>query len=85
MKKHFITVIAFLAFGLIVSNGFGSSDRTKRRVVKQGDTLVSLTKEVYGRPDLVRAVARINNIPNQQVLPVGLLLVFPPVGSIIKN
>ena len=85
MKKHFITVIAFLAFGLIVSNGFGSGDRTKRRVVKQGDTLVSMTKEVYGRPGLVLAVARINNIPNGRVLPIGLLVVFPPMESIIKN
>ena len=56
-----------------------SPDLSHYRVVKAGDTLPLLTKEIYGDPKYYLEVARINKITNFRNLKLGTELVFPPI------
>lgn len=56
-----------------------SSDLTHQRVVKQGDTLIGLAREVYGDPRMYVKVARVNGLSSTRRLAVGTRLRFPPM------
>ncbi len=56
-----------------------SSDRTKRRLVKEGDTLWSIAAEEYGDPGEWRHIAKENGIINPRILPPGTELAIPPM------
>lgn len=58
---------------------FQSADRTKIWHVKQGDTLWNIAAEVYGDPDLWRAIADKNKIYNPRSLTPGTDLTIPPL------
>jgi hypothetical protein len=58
-----------------------SSDLTHRRVVRQGDTLTLLTKEIYGTSAPYWRVAQANRLDNFRLLTPGQELAFPPLGS----
>jgi nucleoid-associated protein YgaU len=56
-----------------------SSDRTKRRVVKAGDSLWQIAYKEYGDAAQWRAIASANNIENPRVLDPGTEIVIPPL------
>lgn len=64
------------------SNDFLSPDLTKRRIVKQGDTLSLLTFEEYGDARFYLEVARVNNLTDINNLVPGTELIFPPVNDL---
>ena len=55
-----------------------SPDLTHVRVVKSGDTLPNLCKELYGSSRHCIDIARINGLANFRRLAVGQELIFPP-------
>ena len=57
-----------------------SPDLTHYRVVKDGDTLPLLTKEIYGTSKYYLQVAKINNLDNFRQLTPGEELFFPPLA-----
>jgi hypothetical protein len=57
--------------------GRESSDRTKRRIVKEGDSLWMFAAEEYGDPRLWREIARENGIMNPLALVPGTELIIP--------
>ena len=57
--------------------GRESSDRTKRRIVKEGDSLWMFAAVEYGEPRLWREIARENGIVNPLELVPGTELVIP--------
>jgi Contractile injection system tube protein len=59
--------------------GRSSPDVTHSRLARAGDTLPSLTREVYGSPRHVAAVARINDLDQLRVIEPGRDLIFPPI------
>jgi nucleoid-associated protein YgaU len=54
-----------------------SSDVTKRRVVRRGDTLTGIAIAEYGDPGRWRAIAIANDIDNPRALVPGQVLVIP--------
>lgn len=56
-----------------------SPDKTKLRVVTQGDTLWGIAAAEYGDPTAWRPIARRNRIENPRELQVGRELVVPPL------
>lgn len=56
-----------------------SPDLTHTRVVRQGDTLPLLCKEIYGDESHYLKVARVNNLVNYRKLRVGQEVFFPPI------
>jgi contractile injection system tube protein/LysM domain-containing protein len=58
-----------------------SPDRTKRRLVKQGDTLWLLAAREYGNPAKWRAIADANKIENPRILKPGMEIIIPPLGK----
>jgi len=58
-----------------------SPDLTHERVVRAGDTLPLLSKEIYGTPDRYPMIARANGLDNFRKLEVGSTLRFPPLAS----
>ncbi len=56
-----------------------SADRTKHRVVKQGDSLWLLADREYGDPGLWRMIAEANNINNPRLLEAGREIIIPPL------
>lgn len=56
-----------------------SSDRTKQRVVKQGDTLWQIAAREYGDPALWRHIAKANRIHNPGRLEMGTEIIIPPL------
>lgn len=58
-----------------------SPDLTHSRIVKSGDTLPLLTKEVYGSSSFYLFVAQANNLSDFRNLTPGQELFFPPLGS----
>lgn len=58
-----------------------SPDLTHYRVVKEGDTLPMLTKEIYGSAKYYLQVAQVNNLDNFRQLTPGQELFFPPLES----
>jgi len=61
--------------------GLASPDVTHSRLARAGDTLPSLTREIYGSPRHVAAVARVNDLDQLRVIETGRELVFPPIVS----
>ncbi len=59
--------------------GLASPDVTHSRLVRAGDTVASLTREVYGTPRQAAAVARINDLDQLRAIEPGRELVFPPI------
>ncbi len=58
-----------------------SADLTHVRLVKAGDTLPGLCRDVYGDPRLYLEVARANGLDNFRALPAGMQLRFPPIAK----
>lgn len=57
-----------------------SSDRTKRRVIVQGESLWLIANREYGDPDLWRPIAAKNRIDNPRILETGREIIIPPLG-----
>jgi hypothetical protein len=55
-----------------------SPDLTHRRVVRAGDTLPMLCREIYGSPAHYVRVAQVNGLDDFRVLEPGTELIFPP-------
>jgi len=58
-----------------------SPDRTKRWVVKQGDSLWLIAAKEYGDPMMWRAIAQANKIHNPRILEIGKEIVIPPLSE----
>lgn len=56
-----------------------SADRTKKRVLVEGDTLMTLADREYGDPALWRPIAAANNIDNPRLVAAGTELIVPPL------
>lgn len=56
-----------------------SADRTKRRMVVQGDSLWMIAAREYGDPGLWRPIAEANQIDNPRCLEPGRELIVPPL------
>ncbi|GIW72532.1 MAG: peptidoglycan-binding protein [Planctomycetota bacterium] len=56
-----------------------SADHTKRRVVKQGDTLSWIAGKEYDDPSLWRVIADANGIDDPMHLEPGTELIIPPI------
>ena len=56
-----------------------SSDRTKQKVLKQGDQLWMIAGEEYRDPGFWREIARANNIDNPRLLETGRNIIVPPL------
>jgi hypothetical protein len=54
-----------------------SPDRTKTRVVREGERIDVIAAEVYGDASLWPAIARANNLARPRILVPGTLLVIP--------
>ena len=61
--------------------GLSSPDLTHVKIVKAGETLPLIAKEVYGNPLLYLEIARVNNLNNFRKLQPGQKLVLPPVNK----
>lgn len=61
------------------ANPLSSPDVTHSRLARAGDTLPSLTREVYGSPRNVAAVARANDLDQLRAIEPGRELIFPPI------
>ena len=59
-----------------------SPDLTHARVVKGGDTLPLLTKEIYGSSARYLDVARYNDLDDFRNLPPGREILFPPLAAL---
>jgi len=64
-----------------VKENKNSPDLTHRRVVKSGDTLPLLTKEIYGSAGHYLRVAQVNKLDDFRNLTPGQELIFPPLES----
>lgn len=58
-----------------------SADRTKTRLVVEGDTLPLVAAEEYGDPGQWRPIAEANGIDDPRTLEAGRELVIPPLES----
>jgi hypothetical protein len=58
-----------------------SPDLTHRRLVKAGDTLTGLCRDVYGTPEHYLQVAEVNGLDDFRVLTPGRELLFPPYAK----
>lgn len=56
-----------------------SSDRTKQKILQQGQQLWMLASQEYEDPGLWREIARANGIDNPRVLESGQRMVIPPL------
>jgi hypothetical protein len=56
-----------------------SADRTKRRIVKEGDSLWLIAAQEYNDPTLWRPIANQNEIANPRFLTPGVELTIPPL------
>jgi hypothetical protein len=56
-----------------------SRDRTKHRILKDGDSLWLIAAEEYGDPAMWRDIAIANKIDNPRILETGRGIVIPPV------
>jgi nucleoid-associated protein YgaU len=62
-----------------ITNPRNSADRTKRRVVVEGETLTLIAAEEYGDPTAWRTIAAANDIDDARTLAPGRTLVLPPL------
>jgi nucleoid-associated protein YgaU len=58
-----------------------SRDRTKTRIVKQGDSLWQIAESEYGDPALWRAIAAANSIRFPRKLKPGTEILIPPLET----
>ena len=65
----------------LAQDKLGSPDVTHTRVVRDGDTLPLLTKEIYGTSEHYLRVARANQLDNFRNLTPGQELIFPPLET----
>jgi len=65
--------------------GKSSPELTHTRIVKSGDTLPLITRDVYGSPGFYLRVAQVNNLDDFRNLIPGQELFFPPLGSNTKG
>ena len=63
--------------------GKKSPDLTHSRIVRHGDTLPLLTKQIYGTADRYLEVARYNGLDDFRRLVPGQELIFPPLAQIL--
>lgn len=59
--------------------GNESPDLTHSRIVRQGDTLPGLCREIYDNPSYYPEVARFNNLGSFRNLKTGMKLYFPQI------
>jgi hypothetical protein len=59
-----------------------SPDLTHSRMVKSGDTLPLLTKEIYGSAQYYLRVAQVNNLDDFRNLTPGQVIIFPPLEKV---
>lgn len=59
--------------------GRQSADRTKTKIIKEGDSLWVIAALEYGDPGLWRQIATENKIYNPRILEVGREIVIPPL------
>jgi hypothetical protein len=59
--------------------GKNSPDLSHTRIVKSGDTLPMLAKEIYGSSQYYLKVAQVNKLDNFRNLTPGQTLIFPPL------
>lgn len=64
---------------LMKGNPLFSPDRSKRRVIKQGDSLWFIAAQEYGEPTRWRAIAEANKIDNPRILETGKEIRIPPL------
>ncbi|MEJ2596081.1 MAG: hypothetical protein P8100_13380 [bacterium] len=62
-----------------------SSDLTHVRVVKAGESLPLIAKEVYGDTSLYMEIARINGLKNFRDVQAGTELILPPIEKLAAN
>jgi hypothetical protein len=62
-------------------DNFSSPDLTHRRLVRAGDTLPMLCREIYGTPEHYLRVAAANNLDDVRLLTPGQELLFPPYAK----
>jgi len=62
-----------------------SSDLTHVRIVKAGETLPLISKDVYGDPSYYLEIARINGLKNFRNLEAGTELILPPIEKLESN
>jgi nucleoid-associated protein YgaU len=65
---------------LLASIPLLSADRTKRRLLKEGESLQIIAAQEYGDPRKWRSIAEANRIDNPLTIPTGLGLVIPVLG-----
>lgn len=65
----------------IRKEGKNSPDLTHTRLVKSGDTLPLLCKEIYGQSSYYMQVAQVNQINNFRNLTPGQTIFFPPLAT----
>ena len=58
-----------------------SPDLSHRRIVKSGDTLPLLSKEIYGSSHYYLRVAQVNNLDDFRNLTPGQEIIFPPLDK----
>ncbi len=56
-----------------------SPDRTKKRILKQGDSLWLIAAEEYGDPAMWREIARANEIDDPRIVEAGKEIIIPPL------
>lgn len=61
--------------------GKNSPDLTHTRIVKSGDTLPLLSKEIYGSSQYYLRLAQVNNIDDFRNLTPGQEIIFPPLDG----
>ncbi|KAF5424725.1 Nucleoid-associated protein [Candidatus Methanomarinus sp.] len=57
-----------------------SADRTKRRVIVQGESLWFIANREYGDSTLWRLIAKANRINNPRILETGREIIIPTLG-----
>lgn len=62
-----------------------SSDHTKQRTVRRGDTLSSIAAEEYGDPALWPAIADENQVEDPRRPTPGTVLRLPPLDSVVSS
>lgn len=62
-------------------NSFSSPDLSHSRIVKAGDTLPALCKQIYGTSQYYLRVAAFNGLDNFRQLAPGTQILFPPLES----
>ena len=58
-----------------------SADLTHARIVKEGETLPGISKEVYGNPKYYLEIAKANRLKNFRSIPAGTELILPPLNK----